>query len=105
MAAGYIVRGQCVDASGALDALYSGIPPAVQAGSPSYITQFSKASTGWEWETVSEGVVVSSGAVVVPNLGTCDTSETFFDGLQLGWLVAAVMVGAYAVHLLRRGLM
>lgn len=105
MAAGYIVAGQCVEASAAVDLFFSSAAPGIVSGSPSYYSQFSKDVSGWSLETYSGGSLVSSAAVVPPSFASCDTTAPFFDGLTLGWGVAAVMVAGYAVHLLRRGLM
>lgn len=104
MAAGVIAAGRCVDASAAVDLYYSSAGPSVSAGSPEFITQLERTVSGWFAVTYSGGSVVNTSAMQAPSFAACDTTETFFDGMALGWGVAAIMVAAYAVHLLRRGL-
>lgn len=104
MAAGVIAAGQCVDASAAVDLYYSSVGPSVLAGSPSFITQLEKTVSGWYAVTYSGGAVVNTSALVDPVFAVCDTTASFFDGLALGWMVAGIMVAAYGVHLIRRGL-
>lgn len=104
MAAGVIVAGQCVEASAGVDLYYSSGAPSVSAGTPEFITQLEKITGSWFAVTYSGGSVVNTSALTAPGFSSCDTTAPFFDGLQLGWLVVACMVAAYAVHLLRRGL-
>ena len=104
MAAGVIAAGRCVDASAAVDLYYSSAGPSVAAGSTEFITQLERTASGWFAVTYSGGSVVNTSTLQTPAFAACDTAESFYDGLQVGWGVALVMVGAYAVHLLRRGM-
>jgi hypothetical protein len=105
MAAGHIVNGVCVDVAASTDAYYSQLPPVASAGSPVYQTQATKDVSTWYLNTTQDGLPFSSFELVPPVFASCDTTETFFDGLVLGWGVAGAMVAAYAVHLLRRGIL
>lgn len=105
MADGRIVNGQCVDAAAAVDLYYSSQAPSVSAGSPSYITQLEKSASGWDAVTYSGGAVVNVSALTAPGFVTCDPAAPFFDGLTLGWGVVAAMAFAWAITVLRRGIL
>lgn len=98
MAAGHIVAGQCVDVAVSLDAYYGTAHPAQTAGSPAYISTFSKTAAGWNQDTYQNGTLISSVAAPVPTFSNCDTTANFFDGMTLGWGVAAVMVAVYVIR-------
>lgn len=104
MASGHIVNGSCVDVAVSLDAYYSAGVPAITAGAPAYLTQFEKDTSGWNLVTYADGVLYSSVSAVPPSFVSCDTTSAFFDGLELGWMVVAAMVAAWAVMALRGAL-
>ena len=98
MAAGYIVSGQCVDVAASIDAYYSNTHPVQTAGNPAYISTFSKTSSGWVQNTYENGTLIASVAAPTPTFSDCDTTQTFFDGMQLGWAVAGAMVLVYVIR-------
>jgi hypothetical protein len=98
MSAGHIVAGQCVDVAASTDAYYGNALPTQSAGNPAFISTFTKSATGWMHETYQGGTLISSVAAPVPTFSTCDTTEGFFDGMTLGWGVAAVMVAVYVIR-------
>lgn len=104
MAAGHIVAGRCVDVAASADAYFTNFSGAAIPGSPPLITVFDKGVTGWQALTYQGSTLVDTSPLTVPTFPSCDTTAEFFDGLAIGWLVVAAMVGAYAVHLLRRAL-
>lgn len=104
MAAGKIVQGLCVDSSAALDMALSYAVPVHSAGSPSYTSYLYNNSGLLTKATYQDGVLV-----LTENLGTlpmpdCDTTQSFFDGAQLGWGIVAAMVAAWLFLQLRRAL-
>ena len=104
MAAGVVAAGRCVDASAAVDLYYSSAGPSVSAGSPEFVTQLERTVSGWFAVTYSGGSVVNTATMQAPAFAACDTTESFHDGMTLGWGVGAIMIAAYAIHLLRRGM-
>lgn len=98
MAAGHIVNAQCVDVAASIDAYYSNTHPEQTAGSPAYISVFNKTASGWTQDTYQDGALVSSVPAPTPTFADCDTTQTFFDGMQLGWAVAAAMVVVYVIR-------
>lgn len=98
MVAGHIVASQCVDVAASTDAFYSTAHPAQTAGSPAFFSYFTKSASGWMQETYQNGSLISSVPAPTPQFAACDTTETFFDGMQLGWAVAAAMVLVYVIR-------
>lgn len=103
MAAGYIVKGECVGVATAQDVLYSGLPPSVTPGVDVYSAQFYRLSGVWNLLTYKNGVHTASYPMS-PMFASCDTTAPFFDGLTIGWGVVAAMVVAWAIHVLRRAI-
>lgn len=103
MAAGHIVNGSCVDVAASADAYFSQLQPSAAAGSPSYFTYASNDAGVWYLNTLQDGQPFTSFALTAPGFASCDTTETFFDGMALGWGVVAAMAAAWAIHTLRRG--
>lgn len=104
MAAGHIINGQCVDVAVSTDLFWSNFEATAQSGSNLYITVASKTSGIWQLETYLNGSLYSTVAAPVPSFASCDTTEQFFDGMAIGWLVVGAMVAAFSIHLLRRAL-
>lgn len=102
MSAGHVVGSLCVDVAASTDAFYSTLLPAVTPGNPSYYSFASKDSGVWNLHTYANGVLLNTSTLSVPSFASCDTTETFYDGMALGWGVVAAMVAAFAIHALRR---
>lgn len=93
------------DQSQALDAYYLVVPPTVTAGSTSYLGWFEKVAGAWVYrvKTVSSSSVsVSEVPAPVVTFPDCNPLEPFTDGMQLGWLVAGLMVSAWGWLHIRR---
>jgi hypothetical protein len=80
MEPGHIIKGQCVDVAVSTDLFWSNFEATAQSGSNLYTTV----------------------AAPTPSFASCDTTEQFFDGMQLGWLVATVMVTVFVIRRLYR---
>lgn len=109
MAAGHIVNGQCVDVAASADLYFSSKPGSVVSGLTTYEMIYTKPSTVWNIKSVtysSSGVATNRFEVpaVVPTFPTCDTADTFIDGVTIGWGIAAAMVAAWLALQLRRAL-
>lgn len=107
MAAGFLVDGQCLDASSAPSFMASRVPPVSVPGSTIYTSTMevvSGALVSRTYQTTTSGTTLYASVDVSNILQSCDTTETFFDGLTLGWGVVLAMALAYAVHIMRRGL-
>lgn len=102
MEPGHIIKGQCVDVAVSTDLFWSNFEATAQSGSNLYITVASKTSGTWQLETYLNGSLYSTVAAPVPSFASCDTTEQFFDGMQLGWLVATVMVTVFVIRRLYR---
>jgi hypothetical protein len=98
MAAGHIVAAQCVDVAASTDAFYSTALPGQTAGSPSFLSFFNKSASGWTQDTYQNGSLISSVPAPTPQFAACDTTQTFFDGMELGWAVATAMILVYVIR-------
>lgn len=92
----------------ALDVLYSGIAPALSAGSTGYVFDYAKISGVWHQRShaVTESgswVLRSVSPVPTVDFPPCDPLEQFADGLLLGWGLSAVLVAVAAVTFLKKG--
>lgn len=110
MAAGYLFNGQCFSTlADASAAHWSQTPVAMVPGSSSYLADVVWSGTVWQhkkYKIDSNGNLTLEGTTALPAVSfpTCDTSESFFDGMTLGWGVALAMIAAWLVKNLRRGL-
>jgi len=105
MAAGNIIRGQCVPADAAQAHLLSYMTPgSIQIGTDSFTWYFYASGTSFGKVTFKNNDFFLSEYFSVPYGPSCDTEASFQDGMALGWGVVAAMVAAYAVHLVRRAL-
>jgi len=92
----------------AVDAYYSAALPSLTSGSTSYLSEFVKEAGLWK---VKHWTISSTGATTlrytqdapVPTFPVCDPTEKFFDGMAMGWGIAAAMIAVSAVMLARRG--
>lgn len=95
-----------VDAS---DAFFSGKDPSYTAGVTSYLSWFEKTAGVWQIKRQS---IASNGAVTslttsnatVPTFPACTESAPFFDGMTIGWGIAAAMGAAWGIRFLQRAL-
>lgn len=115
MALGYSVGGVCFSTSAeAVDAYYSNIPPSIlQTATTAYKLHYLYSGGSWllQKQTISStGALTTNYTIAVPTnvYGSCalsnDPATNFFDGMTLGWGVAAAMIFAWAIWVLRRGL-
>jgi hypothetical protein len=92
----------------AVDAYYSVAAPALTSGSTSFLTQWVKDSGVWwakSWSLDSSGVATLRYNIPapVPTFQACDPAQTFLDGVEVGWGIAAAVIMAACVMLMRRG--
>lgn len=106
MPAGAYFHGVCYPTTAqAEDAFFGSVGPALTSGSVSYLSWYEK-NTVWQQRRqsiASNGVVTDLGAInaTLPAFATCDPTESFFDGMTLGWGLAAVMVIAWCIRKMR----
>lgn len=107
MATGYLKNGLCYDSlSTATDAYYSAFVPSVVSGATSYTLQYNNVSGVWkamQYSINATGVYTLRSTSNAPSLTfpTCDTTQQFFDGLTIGWLIAGAMALAWGARLIR----
>jgi len=93
--------------SDALDSYYSVVAPAQTPGSTSYVNEFQKIAGVWNirgFSVSSTGVwtTLYTTAAPVPTFPACDPTVDFFDGVSLGWGVAAALVAVAAFKLMQK---
>lgn len=104
MASGYLVNNAClVSLESATDAYFSGIPPSLASGSTVYFSMLQKDTAAWNllnYQISPTGVysLLNTTAMTAPVFPVCDPTERFFDGMQLGWGVAAAMIVVYVIR-------
>lgn len=91
----------------ALDAYYSQVAPAQTPGTTSYVNEFVKVSGVWQvkqYSVSSTGVWTTRSTTAAPvvTFPACDPSGSFMDGITVGWGVAAAMVLASSLVLIKR---
>lgn len=106
---GALFQNVCYSTSAdAADAFFLAKGVSYTAGATSYQSWFEKNTSGvWQIKRQS---ISSSGAITnlttsnatVPTFPTCDPTETFFDGLSVGWGIALVMAIAWSWHQMKR---
>jgi len=90
----------------ATDAYYSSIVPAIGiSGNTTYLVYYAWDGSAWRFKSdsvSSSGVVSSRWNTAAPSVSfpSCDESADFFDGMTLGWGVAAAMVAAWGIKFL-----
>lgn len=110
MSAGFLYQSQCFNTlADATAAHWSEQPAFMTAGSTSYITDVVWSGSLWQvkkYTLSSAGALTLNSTTSLPavTFPTCETAETFNDGMSLGWGVAAAIVAAWVVKNLRRGL-
>ena len=108
---GYLYQSQCFPTFlAATDAYWSHAPVSVLSGPTSYMDMILwSPALGWvlnKYTIYSGGTSQwkSSTSLPVLTFSSCDQSVTYFDGMQLGWGVAAAMVAAFGVKFMARAL-
>jgi len=101
-----LYNGVCyASVSDANDAYYSSVPPAVTAGNTTYFSQFTLYQGVWKlWtNTCVSGTCTTQGyAFTGHGFPACDPSESFNDGMAMGWDVAGAMILALSVVWLKK---
>lgn len=98
MAAGHIVNNQCVDVAFSTDAFYTNTPAQTNPNDNTFTSVFNKTASGWVQDIYRNGNLFNTYTLPTPIFPTCDTTEGFFDGMQLGWAVASVMIAVYVIR-------
>lgn len=107
---GALVNNVCYSSSGdAANAYFSALPSSVVSGSTTYESHYSVSGGVWYLVTdtynASMALLSSVSAVAeVPAFAACDPSQSFYDGMTLGWGVVAAMCAAWAIRVWRLGL-
>ena len=105
---GALVNGKCFTSNAlAADDFFSSKESSYTPGTTSYHAWFEKVSGVWQIKRQSissTGVITNLTAsnATVPTFPTCSETETFTDGLSLGWLVATVIVMAWGLAQIRK---
>ena len=91
----------------AVDAYYGSTPPSVQPGSAVYYSITVKKPQGWALDTYrvysgGTSVLQTSSLLPVPVFDSCDPSESFNDGMAVGWGVASAMIAVGALMMIKR---
>lgn len=105
------IHGQkCYPSQGeALDAYYSQLAPAQTPGATSYVLEYVKSAGGvWQlksYSVSSTGVWTTRSTTNAPvvTFPACDPSQSFVDGVTVGWGIATAMILVSAMVLLKRG--
>lgn len=107
---GFLFNQACFSTNAeAADAFFLSQGPFLTSGSTSYLSWFEKSGATWQVKRQSISTngtvtVLASSTATVPTFPACTQSQTFMDGMALGWGVAAAMVAAYAVKFIGRAL-
>ena len=110
MATGWLYQSACYGSSSdVLAAYYNNVPIAHTAGATSYRNYYTLATGTWSYRQesiASNGTVTtrSTTAAVNPTFPSCQTEQTFLDGLAVGWAIAGVLAMAFGGRLVRRQL-
>ena len=105
---GYLFNDQCYATQAAANAAWYGYQPIEQtAGSTSYRNYYKWNGTTWQHigeSIASNGAVTQRWAVTASQatFPTCDETSEFFDGMEVGWGIAAAMVVAWGVRLMTK---
>lgn len=99
MTPGHIVNNQCVDVAASQAAYWSTMrPTTIVSGIDTYYTYTQYSAPDWYLFTFKNGVYQRYTTLATPAFPSCDTTENFFDGLQMGWGVATIMIIVYVIR-------
>jgi hypothetical protein len=113
---GVIINGVCVAESRATDVYWSSQLPAVlsKGDGSAYHSYYYNSGAGWKhrvdyYPSGSAGPSTSFTEAFAGTIGTnflpaCNESESFIDGMAIGWMIAAAMVAAVSFKLVRRAM-
>lgn len=109
---GALFQGRCYDTQQkATDAFFTSVGPQYQqsgtnAGQQTFF--YAKYTSGWYVcvESVNSGTAPVCTVATSPVFPDCtdESAGGFADGVTIGWGVAAAMVAAYAIAVIRKGL-
>lgn len=105
---GHLVNGRCFSTlDAATDSFYSVAGMKVYAATTSYEHYFYKSAGVWRHKSntlTSTGTRNQRYDIVapVPAFPACDPAASFFDGISIGWGIAAAMIAASSFALMRR---
>ena len=105
-----LVNGSCyVSAAAAADAFFSQQPAAFTSGAVSYLSNFQNDAGVWklyQYSIDAAGAYTLRSATVatVPTFPLCDSTESFFDGMAIGWGITLAIIAAYSFTQLRKAL-
>lgn len=93
----------------AADAFFSAKEPVLTSGVTSYLTWFEQVGGVWQIkrQSISEtGAVTNLGSSVatIPAFPACNEAQGFSDGLEVGWLLAALILLSWGMLQIRRAL-
>lgn len=109
MAAGYIIGDQCLDVASAGHVFTNALPRSLTFDGTSthmHVPSFDPtARVGDEFQIrhYVDGAFLDYVSFA-PTFTTCDTTESFFDAMTLGWAVVAVMALVWGLMAMRRAL-
>ena len=107
---GYLFKSQCFETlAEATAAHWSEKPADFTPGATSYLTDVIWSGTAWQikkYTLSSAGVLTNNTTTNLPVLAfpTCNSTDAYFDGMTLGWGVAAAMVAAFSIKFIARAL-
>lgn len=101
---GALYGGTCYDsAAAAARAYFSEVAPVSSPGATTYRATVEEGPTdAWSLVTREGAVVVESQPLNYPAFMSCDPTQALLDGMQVGWLVVACWVSAWALVSLKR---
>lgn len=103
-----LVNGVCYnDVQSAIDAYFSAQPSALLPGNNSILNLYQNVSGVWkmtQYQIDKFGVstLQYSTNAVVPVFADCDATESFFDGMAIGWGVVSAMVAALSIMFIKK---
>lgn len=105
---GSLYNNHCYENSqDATNAFFTASAPTIGPGNPAYLYNVFQWAGDSEWyvrkQNLTTGTYVDYWASP-PSFPACDPSETFVDGVIVGWGVVGALVIGWAAHLMKREL-